>query len=81
VKISVINNKGVGLENMVMGELSDVPKYEIEGLRNRILTHAKKLVAEGKIVKKEIINGEETGKKIDVGAKKLKMLLQGEKDS
>ena len=74
VKITVVNNLGEP-EDMHKGELSDVPTYEIEGMRDRIINHAKKLVAEGQITEKQ-------GKKdVDVGAKKLKMLLQGEKDS
>ena len=80
VKITVVNNLGEP-EDMHKGELSDVPTYEIEGMRDRVINHAKKLVAEGQITEKEIVNGKETGNLIDVGAKKLKMLLQGEKDS
>jgi hypothetical protein len=63
VRISIINNQGAGLENMVEGKLSDVPTYSIEGMRERILNYATKVVAENKIFN---------------GPKKLKMLLQGE---
>lgn len=74
VQITVINNLGEK-EDMHVGNIKDVPTYEVEGMRDRIINHAKKLVAEGQITEKQ-------GKKdVDVGAKKLKMLLQGEKDS
>ena len=74
VQITVINNLGEK-EDMHVGNIKDVPTYEVEGMRDRIINHAKKLVAEGQITEKQ---GE---KDVDVGAKKLKMLLQGEKGS
>ena len=60
VSINIVNNKGYP-PDIAVGELSDVPKYTDRAeIRERLIKHAKQLVAEGKIPD---------------GERKLKMLL------